>query len=178
MTSVSRFSRQNDVGLRVLNLALWENLVLVVVLVLQSNALYWKGESELKARTNTPMQWTRYDNKIQCLKKRETNLQYESSTPFDQTFWSFRVIIALTVIVSDALQGNNNGNHEEKTRNNSHSETKSFLTSSVVKNNNRREEKTGRMKSGGGKVRTRPDFPQSWSSQRLVIFNYTSHSTD
>ena len=36
MTTVSRFSRQNDAGLRALNFALWENLVLVVVLVLGS----------------------------------------------------------------------------------------------------------------------------------------------
>ena len=36
MTMVSRFSRQNDVGLRVLNVVQWENLVLVVVLVLES----------------------------------------------------------------------------------------------------------------------------------------------
>ena len=40
MTTVSRFSRQNDVGLRALNVDLWENLVLVVVLVLESKALY------------------------------------------------------------------------------------------------------------------------------------------
>ena len=39
MTMVSRFSRQNDVGLRTLNAVLWENLVLVVVLVLESKAL-------------------------------------------------------------------------------------------------------------------------------------------
>ena len=38
MTTVSRFSRQNDVGLRALNAALRENLVLVVVLVLESFA--------------------------------------------------------------------------------------------------------------------------------------------
>ena len=31
MTTVSRFSRQNDSGLRALNVILWENLVLVVV---------------------------------------------------------------------------------------------------------------------------------------------------
>ena len=43
MTTVLRFSRQNDVGLRALNVALWENLVLVVVLGLQSKALYWFG---------------------------------------------------------------------------------------------------------------------------------------
>ena len=36
MTTVSRFSRQNDAGLRALNVGLWENLVLVVVLVQQS----------------------------------------------------------------------------------------------------------------------------------------------
>ena len=40
MTTVSRFSRQNDVGLRVLNVVLWENLVLVRVLLLESEALY------------------------------------------------------------------------------------------------------------------------------------------
>ena len=36
MTTVSRFSRQNDAGLRALNVVLWENLALVVVLVLDS----------------------------------------------------------------------------------------------------------------------------------------------
>ena len=39
MTTVSRFSRQNDVSLRALNVVLWENLVLVVVLVRESKAL-------------------------------------------------------------------------------------------------------------------------------------------
>ena len=39
MTMVSRFPRQIDVGLRTLNVVLWENLVLVVVLVLESKAL-------------------------------------------------------------------------------------------------------------------------------------------
>ena len=42
MTTVSRFSRQNDVGLRAHNVALWENAVLVVALVPESKALcYW-----------------------------------------------------------------------------------------------------------------------------------------
>ena len=36
MTTVSRFSRQNDADLRALNVVLWENLALVVVLVLDS----------------------------------------------------------------------------------------------------------------------------------------------
>ena len=36
MTSVSRFSRKNDAGLRALNVVLGENLVLVLVLVLES----------------------------------------------------------------------------------------------------------------------------------------------
>ena len=36
MTTVSRFSRQNDAGLRALNVALWANLVLEVVPVLES----------------------------------------------------------------------------------------------------------------------------------------------
>ena len=39
MTTVSRFSRQNDGDLRALNVFLWENLVLVVVLVLESKGL-------------------------------------------------------------------------------------------------------------------------------------------
>ena len=38
MTTVLRFSRQNDAGLRALNFVLWENLVLVVVLVLESKS--------------------------------------------------------------------------------------------------------------------------------------------
>ena len=41
MTTVARFSRQNDAGLRALNVVLCENLVLVVVLVLESKALYY-----------------------------------------------------------------------------------------------------------------------------------------
>ena len=49
MTTVSRFSRQNDVGLRALSVALWQNLVLVVVVILESKALYlhkYKGITE------------------------------------------------------------------------------------------------------------------------------------
>ena len=49
---VSRFSRQNDVGLRALNIAPWENLVLVVILVLESKALY-KRPSDWSTRTTT-----------------------------------------------------------------------------------------------------------------------------
>ena len=44
MTTVSRFSRQNDAGLRALTVVLWENLVLEVVLVLESKALYYIGD--------------------------------------------------------------------------------------------------------------------------------------
>ena len=40
MTTASSFSRQDDAGLPALNVVLWENLVLVVVLVLESKALY------------------------------------------------------------------------------------------------------------------------------------------
>ena len=40
MTTVSSFSRQNDAGLRALTVVLWENLALVVVLFLESKALY------------------------------------------------------------------------------------------------------------------------------------------
>ena len=43
MTTVSRFPRQNDVGLRALNVVRWENLVLVVVLVLESKGLYYEA---------------------------------------------------------------------------------------------------------------------------------------
>jgi len=39
MTTVSRFSRQNDLGLRARNVVLRENLVLLVVLVLESKTL-------------------------------------------------------------------------------------------------------------------------------------------
>ena len=41
MTTVSPFSRQNEAGLRALTVVLRENLVLVVVLVLESKALYY-----------------------------------------------------------------------------------------------------------------------------------------
>ena len=40
---ILRFSRQNDAGLRALNVVLWENLVLVVVLVLESKGPYYKS---------------------------------------------------------------------------------------------------------------------------------------
>ena len=41
MTTVSRFSRENDAGLRAPNIFLWGDLVLVVVLVLDSKASKW-----------------------------------------------------------------------------------------------------------------------------------------
>ena len=41
MTTVPRFSRQNDAGLGALNVVLWENLVLVDVLVLESKGHYY-----------------------------------------------------------------------------------------------------------------------------------------
>ena len=53
MTTVSRFSRQNDAGLRALNIVLWENLVLVDVLVLESKALYLVRKNNL-IRVTTP----------------------------------------------------------------------------------------------------------------------------
>ena len=40
MTMVLHFSHQNDVGLRALNVILRETLVLIVVLILESKALY------------------------------------------------------------------------------------------------------------------------------------------
>ena len=40
MTAVSSFSRQNDAGLGAINIVLEENLVLGVVLVLESKALH------------------------------------------------------------------------------------------------------------------------------------------
>ena len=45
MTTVSRFSRQNDADLHALNVGLWENLAPVVLLVFESKALYSKGHS-------------------------------------------------------------------------------------------------------------------------------------
>ena len=39
MTTVSNFSLQNDAGLRAPTVVQWDNLVLVVVLVLESKAL-------------------------------------------------------------------------------------------------------------------------------------------
>ena len=39
MTTATTFSRQNDAGLRVYTTKYWENLVLVVVLVLKLKAL-------------------------------------------------------------------------------------------------------------------------------------------
>ena len=40
VTTATTFSRQNDAGSRLSNTQYWENLVLVVVLVLESKALY------------------------------------------------------------------------------------------------------------------------------------------
>ena len=45
MTTVSPLSRQNNAGLRPLNVALWENLVLVVVLFLGSKGPYCLNQS-------------------------------------------------------------------------------------------------------------------------------------
>ena len=42
MTTVSSFSRQNDAGLRALNVFLCQNIALVVFLVLESKALYFE----------------------------------------------------------------------------------------------------------------------------------------
>ena len=45
MTTVSRFPRQNDAGLRALAFVLWRNLVLIVVFVLEFKVLsdYLRG---------------------------------------------------------------------------------------------------------------------------------------
>ena len=42
MTTATTFSRQNDAGSRASTTQYWENLVLVVVLVLESKALYYE----------------------------------------------------------------------------------------------------------------------------------------
>ena len=42
MTTTSPFSRQNDAGVRAPGVALWENLVFLVVLVLESKALSYQ----------------------------------------------------------------------------------------------------------------------------------------
>ena len=56
MTTLSRFSRQSDAGLRALNVVLWENLVLVVFLVLESKGPYWK----LRVNSNSVKLWNAY----------------------------------------------------------------------------------------------------------------------
>ena len=52
MTTVSSFSRQNDAGLRALNVIPWEHLVLVVILVLESKALFYFVENKKKNISN------------------------------------------------------------------------------------------------------------------------------
>ena len=53
MTTISRFSRQNDAGLRALNVVLWKDLVFVLVLVLESKGPYlWSITGSLLLVTN------------------------------------------------------------------------------------------------------------------------------
>ena len=59
MTSVSRFSRQNDVGLRALSVVLWENLVLVVVLVLESKSWTEQGNALALLTLHPKSVWNR-----------------------------------------------------------------------------------------------------------------------
>ena len=51
MTTATTFSRQNDAGSRASTTYYWENLVLVVVLVLESKALYW---NRVKIKMDSP----------------------------------------------------------------------------------------------------------------------------
>ena len=79
MTTVTRFSRQNDAGLRALNVFLRENLVLVVVLVLESEGpySYCLYGSENKRFSNCP----RFGVPGYCLIK-SFSLPFESPEKF------------------------------------------------------------------------------------------------
>ena len=61
MTAATTFSRQNDAGSRAYTTQYWENLVLVVVLVLESKALYWDKddyEGEILSILSSARAWT------------------------------------------------------------------------------------------------------------------------
>ena len=55
MTTATTFSRQNAAGSRVSNTQYWENLVLLVVLVSESKALYCGDKDLYHVLTNTMM---------------------------------------------------------------------------------------------------------------------------
>ena len=63
MTTVSRFSRQNDAGLRALNVVLWENLVHVVVLVLESKGPYYVSSGLKVARHSRHVYWFKFERR-------------------------------------------------------------------------------------------------------------------
>ena len=90
MTTVSRFSRQNDAGLRALNVALWENLVLVVVLV--EHMLIQRKEGNIgwwaKARKSLNS-WLDIDARPSRSVGRDS-ASWSTSTVFG---WSFRNVL-------------------------------------------------------------------------------------
>ena len=53
MTTAILFSRQTDAGSRMSNTQYWENLVLVVVLVSESKALYYETARDFKILRET-----------------------------------------------------------------------------------------------------------------------------
>ena len=62
MTTVITFSRQNDVGSRVSNTQCWENLVLLVVLVSESKALWWQAVINSQKEHNNYMNACHLEN--------------------------------------------------------------------------------------------------------------------
>ena len=102
MTTVLRSPRQNDVGLQVLKVVLWENLVLVVVLVLESKALYWSlsycdihiqdsAWSLTWNRTSTLVQWhLKLESEWISLRNEKCLFQWRKASVFrlDMPLWS------------------------------------------------------------------------------------------
>ena len=74
MTTATTFSRQNDAGSRASTTYYWENLVLVVVLVLESKALY------LSYKDKTTRQGTRQNGQKfgVCTWNREVIIQIKA----------------------------------------------------------------------------------------------------
>ena len=67
MTTAIAFSRQNDVGSRASTAKYWENLAPVVVLVLESKALYRRMRSLIISDLNGELLYPVYTTKISIM---------------------------------------------------------------------------------------------------------------
>ena len=67
MTTAIAFSRQNDVGSRASTAKYWENLVLVVVLVLESKAVYRQMRSLIMSDLNVELLYPVYTTKMSIM---------------------------------------------------------------------------------------------------------------